>query len=114
LSGNYGSQSPVDLHRHSFFLGPQFNVYSKGRARLFLVALFGAIHDSSRFRFRTGNVRAAASSSVLEYGGGFDVRLTRYVSYRIEVFPNFFPEEWQNDGRVTTGLVFHFGARKHH
>jgi len=107
-----GTQNKIYFHRQTLLFGPQLTIYSNHRMRAFLVALVGLVHDSSKFRLGTASSRSSASACIWALGGGLDVRLSDRISFRvIEILPNLFPGEWQNDGRITTGMIFHFGGK---
>ena len=109
LSGHYGSQLSV----FDYMIGPQYS-WRRDKSKFFGHALFGKaqntvnISTSLRDGFKSVGHSFAA-------GGGYDFELTRLFTVRVQgdyVNTNTFGAT-QNDIRVSTGLVFHFGHIGH-
>jgi hypothetical protein len=109
LSGHYGSQ----LSAFDYMIGPQYS-WHREKSRFFGHALFGKsqntvnISTSLRDGFKSVGHAFAA-------GGGYDLELTRRFTVRVQadyINTNTFGET-QNDVRVSTGLVVHFGHIGH-
>ena len=80
----------------------------------YVQALVGAAHTSSNYAIDAGATRLAASA-----GGGINYVLTRRwdlrvlgASYLMTRIPNA-ANEYQNQLRLTTGVVFHVSRREH-
>jgi opacity protein-like surface antigen len=114
IGAGSGRKDKIDFHRQTLRFGPQFTLYSNHNMRAFAVALVGLVHDSSRFNFVPAR-HSSASACVWTLGGGLDLRLSDHISFRVfQIMPNLFRGEWQNDGAITSGLIFHFGGKSLH
>jgi len=110
VSGQYGSQLTV----YNFMGGPQF-YWRKEKSAFFVRALFGKGQNTVNIKTETRNgfesVGFAASA-----GGGYDRDLTPRFTIRVVqadyVHTHTF-DVTQNDFRVSTGLIFHFGQIGH-
>ena len=111
IGAGSGSKDKIDFHRQTLMFGPQFTLYSNHNMRAFAVALVGLVHDSSRFNFVPAR-HSSAGACVWTIGGGLDLRLSDHISFRVfQIMPNLFRGEWQNDGAITSGLIFHFAGK---
>jgi hypothetical protein len=105
VSGHYGSQ----LTLYNFMFGPQYS-WRKDKSKFFGHVLFGKAQNTVNIVTATRNGFESVGRSVA-VGGGYDRDLTPRFTWRIQAdylnthtFGNT-----QNDIRVSTGLVFHFG-----
>jgi len=103
--GQYGSQMTV----YNFLIGPQYDL-RRDKSKFFVRGLFGKAQDRV-------NISTAISSHVesvgraIGAGGGYDLDLTPRFTFRVQadyLRTSTFGTT-QNDIRVSTGLVFHFG-----
>jgi hypothetical protein len=111
LSGHYGSQ----LRDFTYMIGPQYT-WRRDKSKFFVHGLIGKAQDRVDIAVGTksgfqGVGRAFAG------GGGFDwdwsPRLTFRVVQADYVGTNSFGTT-QNNIRVSTGVIFHFGQIGHH
>ena len=108
FSGHYGNENEVvDNHVHTFLFGPRLTLHN-GRIAPFVHVLFGV----SRLRADSGGPVLTANAFTLAAGGGVDLRITRRWSVRmfqIDYLRREFFGEPPNAGRISGGVVFHFG-----
>jgi hypothetical protein len=104
-SGNYGPH----MNFRAAVFGPQF-LYQKGKMTFFAHTLFG--RGESSLRVARG-LRDAGNA--FQLGGGVDLDLRPRFAFRIiqadYVHTHFF-QQTQGNIRLSTGLVFHWGALK--
>jgi len=105
VGGQYGSQMTV----YNFLAGPQYAM-RRDKSMFFVHGLFGKAQDRV-------NISTSISSHfesvgrAIGAGGGYDLDLTPRFTFRVQadyLRTNTFGTS-QNDIRVSTGLVFHFG-----
>lgn len=100
-----GSQVSVDASQYHFLFGPRVSVTVK-RFRPFAHALVGASRESV-----SGNGYSACDTNfAYALGGGLDYKFWGPLGWRLQgdfLQTRFFGNT-QNDGRFTTGIVFHF------
>jgi hypothetical protein len=111
LSGHYGSQ----LRDFNYMIGPQYT-WRRDKSRFFVQGLFGKAQDrvditvANKSGFQ-GVGRAFAG------GGGYDWDYSPRITFRVVqadyINSNSFGQT-QNDIRISTGVVFHFGQIGHH
>lgn len=111
LSGNYGSQ----MSSYHFMVGPQYT-WRRNTSNIFVHGLFGKAQNNVSIAQPT---RSGFESVGRSFGGGFgyDYDWRDRISIRvfeIDLFHSSTFGKSQNDGRVSTGLVFHFGHIGHH
>jgi len=102
------------LHRQTYLFGPQFNFYPDDKVKIFVHPLFGVVHDTVKFDFGTTTTDSSASAFAMAFGGGMDIRVTPRVSFRVfeaDYVPTHFGGEFQNNFRLSTGLVLRFGGK---
>lgn len=90
---------------HDFLGGPQIN-FGHGELRPYIHALVGVSHGS----------QGTFSDTVLAFagGGGVDVKITDRFAWRVaqvDYFGTRYADHTQNNFRLSTGLVFHFGKK---
>jgi len=96
----------------SYLFGPRLAPFHWRRTTPFAQGLFGLAHASHGLYDTTGSQLSFAWAA----GGGVDVRLNGSFSLRplqVDFFQTKFTEsgdgrQYQNDLRVSTGIVFHF------
>jgi hypothetical protein len=113
ISGQYkvadwlGAVADFDGHYYNgtsqdtFLFGPQ--VSWPGRVSPFAHVLLGAARDSA------GGF--SSSAFALGIGGGIDTQIAHGIYWRIiqgDYLPTHFGDFWQNNARVSTGIVFRF------
>jgi hypothetical protein len=135
--GGFGSESfrqfstdvDTSLDRYVYVFGPRVSLRPTPAFTIFAQALVGGDHDSSDTTFTTHfapNIRAASTSSsfsssadcwAFDFGIGADWQFARHWSWRIAeasylatTFSSATSDHWQNNWRISTGLVYHFGG----
>lgn len=101
FDGHYGSPSGIGTSVHSFLFGPQVSLPSK--VSPFAHVLLGGAHFSA-----AGFGDTAFSMAI---GGGMDYEIKQGISWRIfqgDYLLTRFGGETQNNGRISTGVVFRF------
>jgi hypothetical protein len=109
VSGSYGSQ----LTAITYMIGPQYS-WRRQKSKFFAHAFLGK--EQTRVDIST-SLRNGFESVGRAYaaGGGYDLDLTPRFTFRVQgdyLNTNTFGAT-QNDIRVSTGLVFHFGHIGH-
>ncbi|MGH9547180.1 MAG: outer membrane beta-barrel protein [Terriglobales bacterium] len=105
VSGQYGS----NLNLRDIAVGPQF-LYPKGKALFFGHLLIG----DARSLVRVGNSEEDTARAVA-LGGGMDFDISSRFAIRVfqlDYLHSALFREKQNNLRVSTGLVFHWGTLK--
>ncbi|MFZ0803031.1 MAG: hypothetical protein WBQ09_12670 [Terriglobales bacterium] len=111
LSGHYGSQ----LRDFTYMIGPQYT-WRRDKSKFFVHGLFGKAQDRVNITVGTksgfeGVGRAFAG------GGGYDWDWSPRITFRVVqadyIGGNSFGNT-QNNIRVSTGVIFHFGQIGHH
>lgn len=110
LSGHYGSQ----ISTYHFMIGPQYT-WRRENSSIFVQGLFGKAQNNVSIVQPT---RSGFESVGRSFGGGFgyDYNWSDRISIRVfqvDVFHSSTFGKSQNDGRVSAGLVFHFGHIGH-
>jgi hypothetical protein len=108
FGGHYGRENEVvDNRLHTFLFGPRLTL-RHGRIAPFVHVLFGV----SRLRADAGGPVLSVNAFTLDTGVGVDLRITRRWSVRMVQFDYFrrqFFDEPPHAGRISGGVVFHFG-----
>jgi hypothetical protein len=97
FDGHYGDGGSL----HTFLFGPQ--VSWPARVSPFAHVLLGGAHVSS------GGFGETAFAMAI--GGGIDTRLVHGIYWRViegDYLPTHFGNAWENNARVSTGIVFRF------
>jgi len=111
LSGHYGSQ----LRALNYMFGPQY-AWRRDKSKFFVHGLVGK--GQNRVDVTSGT-QAYFESVGLAFaaGGGFDWDWRPHVSFRVVQADYLNTDTFgknQNDIRVSTGVIFHFGQIGHH
>lgn len=120
FTGAFGSSqieptTDASLHRFLYLFGPQFNFYPNDKVKVFVHPLVGGVHDSTTTIFGTTTTDAAASAFAMAFGGGVDVNLNKRLAVRpiqVDYLPTHFGGTWQNNYRISTGLVIRLAEKK--
>lgn len=125
LSGGHASdiQPGVDLDKVMFTMGPRYTYFpEKWKSRyfgehgvaLFGEGLFGGVHGFNSVFPSSNGVQGAASSPVIQVGGGMDLRVGKTIGIRAfeadyvrSTLPNN-GDGVQHDLRLAAGVSFHF------
>ncbi len=109
IGGQYGSQMTV----YNFLLGPQY-ARRRDKSKFFVHGLFGKAQDRVDISTSIRNHFESVGRAI-EAGGGYDRDLTPRFTFRIQAdyLDTHTFGVTQNDIRVSTGLVFHFGQIGH-
>ena len=109
-SGQYGSQ----LTLYNFMAGPQYS-WRREKSKFFIHGLFGKAQNTFNLKTATRDGFESVGRA-FAIGGGYDLVLTpRFTLRAVQadyVNTHTFGVN-QNDIRVSTGLVFHFGQIGH-
>jgi opacity protein-like surface antigen len=100
-------------HYVTYLFGPRVSFRKYGRLVPYAQFLFGGDHNT--FAGTLGSPSTSANSFAYTLGGGTDFRLTPHISIRaiqVEYLHTDFGGSKQNNMRVETGLVYHFGGKK--
>jgi opacity protein-like surface antigen len=107
-------------HRHfNFLIGPEYKWRNHTRLTPFAHALVGAGVSGGEVRLTfpggTGLIKVSDTGVALGLGGGFDIRVSKRVSFRTSVDYNpayaggtsIDPRGWRDHVRFSVGIVFH-------
>lgn len=116
FSGYYANRTvlgvKVNGSAYPFLFGPDFK-YRRDRLTLFARPLFGGA--DARVTIASTNVTASQTRWAYDLGGGADYKFSRYLSVRVEGdwlrthFPDTLERDYQNNFRVSGGLVWTIG-----
>jgi hypothetical protein len=101
FDGHYGSPSGVGTSVYSYLFGPQVSLPS--RVSPFAHVLLGGAHFSA--------AGFGDSAFAMAIGGGIDTEIKQGISWRIiqgDYLLTRFGSQTQNNGRISTGVVFRF------
>lgn len=107
-NGDFG----ISTNLVTYLFGPRFSYRSGGRVTPFAQALFGGAHVNASFI----GISSSENAFAMALGGGFDARITHRFAFRIiqaEYLLTKFNDglnNRQNNARVSTGIVFHWGG----
>ena len=114
----------VKLNRLVFLVGPRFTIRPKERFSIFGQASFGGAYETTDMEIR-GPLQFRAVSDTSDSGWAFDVsvgadwRLTNNLSWRIIQagylgmnFSSSSNNDWQDNWRISSGVVWSFGEKK--
>jgi hypothetical protein len=116
ILGNPPTVAPVDMHSHSFTLGPRLS-YRRSRCTLFAHTLLGVLHSSAAVHVATpipSTFSFSGNAFTTLLGGGIDIP----IGHRLAIRP--VQPEWlffranganANEFRFSTGVVLRFGER---
>jgi hypothetical protein len=109
-SGHYGSQLSV----YNYMVGPQYS-WRRDKSKFFVHGLFGKAQNTVNIPTATSNALESVGRAIAA-GGGYDMDLTPRFTLRavqVDYLNTHTFGVGQNDIRVSTGLVFHFGHIGH-
>jgi opacity protein-like surface antigen len=104
-----GLPTGASAHSINYLFGPRFSYRNYGRLTPYAQVLFGGARDTAS---ATGFPSASANSYAMTFGGGADFRLTPHLAFRaiqFEYLYTHFSGAKQNNLRIQSGLVYHFG-----
>ncbi|HJT46508.1 MAG TPA: hypothetical protein VJ721_09590 [Chthoniobacterales bacterium] len=115
----FGNSADVDSQRYVYVFGPRVTVWRNSQFRVFAEGLAGGVHANADFTlnrrfFSAPSASASADGFATALGGGFDWRLTDHLSWRVvegDYVGTHLGNDWQNNFRATTGIVYSFGRR---
>jgi hypothetical protein len=110
LSGHYGSQ----MSAYHFMIGPQYTL-RRDKSKVYVHALIGKAQNRVNIVQPTRNGFESVGRS-FGAGGGFDYDWSSRISIRVFQADFFHSNTFgtsQNDVRVSTGVVYHFGHIGH-
>lgn len=103
-----------NLSVYPFLFGPQFTLRKFERFNLFARPMLGGGHARANYA-SGGKPFYSQTAWAYSFGGGADVRLTDSISVRVDSdyirshFPETLGRDFQNNFRVSAGLVFFIG-----
>jgi hypothetical protein len=106
VSGQYGSQLTV----YNFLIGPQYSL-RREKSKFFVHGFFGKGQNTVNIKTSTRNGFESVGRAIA-VGGGYDLDLTPRFTLRAVQADYVNTHTFgvtQNDIRISTGLVFHFG-----
>jgi len=104
-SGHYGNHQRI----YSFLVGPQI-LYPKGNGLFFGHLLFGKGEDKVRV-----GLGGSSNGRAVVFGVGYDHAFTEHFAFRVVQADYLSTKTFgasQNNLRVSTGLLYHWGERK--
>jgi hypothetical protein len=114
LVARVGNDLTVDSRRYVYVFGPRVTVWQNPNFRLFTEVLAGGV--SAEAKARQGSLHAIATDDTFAaaLGAGFDWRFSRHFAWRVveaDYLPTNLGDQWQNNFRAATGLVYSFGRK---
>jgi opacity protein-like surface antigen len=118
---NVGSSlTPINVRvngsAYPFLFGPRFYDRHLGRFTPFGETLIGGVHTRSSI---AGSIQPISETKwAYAFGGGTDFQITDLISFRAQAdwirshFPETLTRDYQNNYRVSGGLVFTFGGTR--
>lgn len=122
-SRDFADIEVVDVTRFVYMGGPRLSLRPRERVRLFLQAVFGGAHEDTRTTVTGPNhfgvIRDSSESTwAFDASIGLDWRLADQLSWRVlqvgylgTNFSSTSSNDWQDNWRVSTGVVWSFGGR---
>ncbi len=104
-----GLPSGISSHEINYLFGPRLAYRNYGRLTPYAQVLFGGERATAS---ATGFPSASSNAFAMTFGGGADVKLTPHLSFRaiqFEYLYTHFSGAKQNNLRIQSGLVYHFG-----
>jgi len=104
-----GLAAGSSAHEINYLFGPRLSYRTHGRLTPYGQVLFGGERATAS---ATGVPSVSTNAFAMTFGGGADVELTRHLSFRaiqFEYLYTHFSGAKQNNLRVQSGLVYHFG-----
>ena len=123
-SRDFANIETVDVNRFVYMGGPRLSIRPRERVRLFLQAMFGGAHNDTDVRITGPNQFSASresseSSWAFDASIGVDWRLADQLSWRLlqigylgTNFSSSNSNDWQDNWRVSTGVVWSFGGNR--
>ena len=123
-SRDFANIEVVDVNRFIYMGGPRFSIHPKERVRFFLQALFGGVHEDTHVDIKGPNFFFVARDSsenswAFDASIGVDWRLADQLSWRLLQIgylgtnvSSSSSNDWQNNWRVSTGVVWSFGGNR--
>ena len=105
----------TSMDRYVYVFGPKITCRAHGNLSLFAKAMVGGVTDVTDVTSRTTNIGSYSTTAfAFMAGGGADLRLNSHWTWRIveaDYLGTNFGNSWQDNMRVTTGIVFTFGGK---
>lgn len=123
-SRDFANIEVVDVNRFVYMGGPRLSLHPRERVRFFLQALFGGAYDETRTKVtgpnRFGVIRDSSEGTwAFDASIGVDWRLADQLSWRLlqigylgTNFSSTSSNDWQDNWRVSTGVVWSFGGNR--
>ena len=120
IGANYTTETvlgiDIDLTVTSFLFGPKFSGRPNERITVFFQSLVGAARLKGSAAAGGVSVTATSTDLALQEGGGIDIKVAESVSIRVGgdyriIISDTTGVSNSNEFRLTTGVVYGFGAR---
>lgn len=120
IVGDFGFCNDTSLptgftsHYTNYLFGPRVSFRNYGRLVPYAQFLLGGAHSTFNGA-PPGSLNTSANTFAYTLGAGTDIRLTPHISFRViqfEYLHTDFGGTKQNNMRMETGLVYHFGGNK--
>jgi opacity protein-like surface antigen len=101
-------------HYTNYLFGPRVSFRNYGRIVPYAQFLLGGAHNTFSETPPAGSLNTSANTFAYTLGAGTDFRLTPHISLRViqfEYLHTDFGGTKQNNMRMETGLVYHFGGK---
>jgi len=104
----------VDSERDVYVFGPRVTIWQSPRFRFLAEVLAGGVRGQAELK--QGGIHRIAEDNAFAAAIGFgaDWRISRHFLWRIvqaDYLPTNLGDQWQNNIRLSTGLVFTFGSK---
>jgi opacity protein-like surface antigen len=112
------SKADIDSQRYVYVFGPRITIWHNAQFRVFAEALAGGAQADAQISVQSpfSSITRSASddSFATALGGGLDWRIANHLSWRIlqaDYLGTNFGNDWQDNFRASTGIVYSFGHR---
>jgi opacity protein-like surface antigen len=121
IVGDFGFCNDTSLptgftsHYTNYLFGPRVSFRKYGRLVPYAQFLLGGAHSTFSSSVPGQPANTSANTFAYTLGAGTDFRLTPHISIRViqfEYLHTHFGGTKQNNMRMETGLVYHFGGKK--
>ena len=110
---SFGTRTPTNNSSTHYLFGPRFR-FGNGRVTPFIDVLVGGVNRSALVGSNGATLARAQTSFGISAGGGFDVKMTKYIAIRpihVALLSTFLTppsgeHNTQDDVNISTGIVF--------
>jgi len=104
----------LDEDRFYYVFGPRLTFWRNSPFRVFGEVMAGSGNADQTIHFYTTSRHASANGFAAIVGLGADWKFARHWSWRVleaDYLPTNFPDDWDNNFRLATGITYSFGGK---